>query len=358
MRNISINEKMGRYARGELEFIIKDRNGNVINTIRDHNIVKIFAKEIISHRIPFSKTWDPDAGTEGDWVDNEVDPDEDFAVKYILFGASFDENGVPLDTNDPRYYTTDSVTGIPVPIRLEPGAYYEGGLINAIPIAEPTRPLQRVESVEFEPTYQPAGTPLLQEDVRAMNNIVMFETTLRLDDYNGFGASDSDYFTITEVALAAGKTLGTVGACEKLPREIFLEGLAGGTDVTAGEAGDDLPIPATANGGDVITLDEIADVDLIREGDQIKIVSLETDSSGNYGNLDQVTPFYLVISKSSTGRELQLDRTPADSSQTPIVGDIGVYRDTLRLFSHRILKSPVKKSGDFEIKVIWRIIMS
>jgi hypothetical protein len=350
-RKTVITERFGRKLKGELEFIIKDRHGNVIDVIRDHNIVKIFAKEILSHRMPFSKIWDPEAGTEGDWVDSNLDPDEDFAVKYILIRASFDEDGVPLDTNDPRYYTIDSVTNLPVPVRLEPGAWYNGGLINAIPIAEPDRPLKRIENVEYEPTYQPAGTPLLQEDVRAMNNIAMLETTLKADEYNGFGASESDYFTITEVALAAGKTLGLVGACEKTPREIFLEG-------TTGSGGDDAPMPGLASGGDIVTIDDPNDADIIRQGDQIKIVSLEEDSSGQYGDLDQVTPFYLVLAKSSSGQELQLDRVPANSDQVPIEGAIGVYRDTLRIFSHRILQSPIKKSADFEILCRWRIIFS
>jgi len=355
MKNISLNDKMARYAKGEIEFIVKDRNGTVINTIRDDNIVKIFAKEILSHRMPFNKVWDPDAGTEGDWVVSGIDPDDDFAVKYILFGASFDSDGVPLDSNDPRYYTIDSVTGIPTPIRLEPGAFYDGGLINAIPIAEPTRPLKRIESISYEPSYQPAGTPLLQEDVRAMNNIVLLETTLKADEYNGFGASDSDFFTITEVALAAGKTLGLVGACEEDPKTIFLEGISGSA---GSEEASEEPIPTVANGGDVVTLTDVSAAETIREGDQIKIVSLEPGSDGEYGDLDQISPFYLVLSKSTTGLELQLDRVPADSDQNPIVADVGVYRSTLRIFSHRILKSPVKKTSDFEITVRWRITFS
>jgi hypothetical protein len=117
-------------------------------------------------------------------------------------------------------------------------------------------------------------------------------------------------------------------------------------------------MPATATGGDVVSLDNLSDVEIIREGDQIKIVSAEETSDGTYGDLDQITPFYLVLAKSSTGKELQLDRVPADRDQNPIVGNVGVFRDTLRLFSHRILKSPVKKSGDFEILVRWRIILS
>jgi len=350
MKKTVINEKLSRYYKGEIEFEIRDRHGNIINIIKEDNIVKIFAKEIISHTIPYSKTWDPDAGTGGAWVDNTIDPDEDFAIKYILFGASFGDNGVPLDTNDPRYYTQDSVTQLAVPIRLEPGAWYNGGLINAVPISEPDRPLKRVENVSFEPTYQPSGTPLLQEDVRAINNIVLFETTLKLDEYNGFGASDSDYFTITEVALAAGKSLDLVGACEKTPRELFLDGSAG-TESGA-------PIPATANGGDVITINSSSDAELIKEGDQIMVVSATEDSGGAYDTLDQISPFYLVLDKSTTGREITLDRVPADSDQTVISGDVGIYRDTLRIFSHRVLNSPLKKASEFEVVCRWRIFLS
>jgi len=118
------------------------------------------------------------------------------------------------------------------------------------------------------------------------------------------------------------------------------------------------PIPSEATGGDVVNIDNVADVDLIKQGDQIKIVSLAEDSSGEHGSLNQISPFYLVIAKSTTGKELQLDRVPADNNQNPIVGDVGVYRDTLRIFSHRVLKSPIKKSGDFEILTRWRIILS
>jgi hypothetical protein len=122
--------------------------------------------------------------------------------------------------------------------------------------------------------------------------------------------------------------------------------------------GDDSPIPSTATGGDVISINDVANAELIKEGDQIKVVSLSADSSGAYGDLDQINPFYLVLSKSSTGLELQLDRVPVDSTQTPITGDIGVFRDTLRIFSHRILTSPFKKTSDIEVLVRWRLIFS
>lgn len=336
------------HAKGEIEFIIKDRNGVVVDRIVEHNIVKIFAKEMLSHRLPSSEIWDPNAGTgQGDWVASGLDPDEEFSARYILLGASFDENGVPLDVEDPRYYTRDPVTNTFVPVRLGPGAEYEGGLINAIPLSEPDRPLKRVENIDFEPSYQPAGTPFIQDDVRAINNMLLVETVLQLDEYNGFGLTDSDFFTITEVALAGGAKFGLLGSCEKTPRELFLEGDAS-----------DTALLASASGSDVISLDpSVTDVDLIKEGDQIKIVAAGT-SVGDDAELDQVNPFYLVLAKQPGGRDIQLDRTPINSSNDPITGAIGVLRDTLRIFSHRILKSPVKKSADFEITIRWRIIFN
>jgi hypothetical protein len=333
-------------TRGELEFIIKDRNGNVIETIRDHNIVKIFAKEMLAHRLPSSEKWDINAnGGTGGWVSTGIDADEEFAARYIIFGASFDENGLPLDSDDDRYYTTDPTTGSTVPIRLGPGAEYEGGLINPILISEPSRPLKRVEEIDFEATYQPAGTPLLQEDVRAINNIVKLQTTLQLEEYNGMGVTDSDFFTITEVALVGGRKINAVETCDCSPRDLFLEGT--GSSNAA--------LSCIANGTDVISIDPTeTDVDLIKEGDQIKIVA---DGSGTT-SLNQTNPFYFALSKSVGGRDIQLDRTLVDSSNTPITGSIGVYRDTMRIFSHRILNSPFKKSSNFVIEVRWSIVMS
>lgn len=332
---------------GVLEFIVKDRQGNVVDRRREKNIVKIFAKEILSHRLPFSKIWNPVGGTgSGAWEDSGIDPNEEFAAKYILFGASFDANGVPLDVNDDRYYTTDPVTNTRVPIRLGVGAEYDGGLINAIPIAEPNRSLKKIESIGFEPTGQPAGTPLLQEDVRTINNIVTLTTTLRLEEYNGFGLTDSDYFTICEVALAAGRTIDTSPCCECDPKDIFLQGNADGT-----------PIAVTANGTDVVTiLPTETLVDLIKQGDQVKLVG--SAGSGGTDPLDQVTPYYLVVSKLAGGRDIQLDRVPTDRAQHPITGTIGAYRDTLRIFSMRILSSPIKKSNAFEIICKWSILFS
>jgi len=350
--NVPSERIRGRDYKGEIEFIIKDRNGNVIDRHVEPNIVKIFAKEMLAHTLPFSKVWDPEANTGlGDWVDSTLDPAEDFAAKYILFGASFDDDGVPLDSNDARYYATDDVTGGVVPIRLLPGADYDGGLINAIQIAEPDRPLKRIESQSFEATYQPSGTPFLQADVRAVNSILVLETTLKSSEYNGFGLTDSDFFTITEVALAGGKELGAVGACECTPRELFLEG-------TEGSEGLDNPLPIIMSGGDTVTLDpSVVDVDLIQEGDQVMIVS-ESSNIKSLERLDQISPFYLVVSKSTTGRDIVLDRVPVDSDQNPITGTQGIFRDTLRIFSHRILLTPVKKSGDFEIITRWRIIFN
>jgi hypothetical protein len=338
----------GDYARGEIEFIFRDRNGQVLERRVEHNLVKIFAKEILAHRMPYSKVWDPAAGSgAGAWVSSGIDALEEFAPKYILFGASFDENNVPLDTNDSRYYTQDPVTGIYIPNQLGVGAEFEGELINPIPLAEPNRPLKRVENITFSPTYQPAGTPLLQADVRAMNNIVMLETTIRLDEYNGFGLTDSDFFTITEVALAGGRIIDSSEACDKTPRECFLEGSVDGDGLLA-----------SANGSDVITIDLSETlVDLIKEGDQIKIVAAGGTAATNE-ELNQINPFYLVTSKSIGGHDVQLDRVPVDANNNPIVGPVGVFRDTLRIFSHRILSSPVKKSNNFEIIVRWKIIFS
>lgn len=334
--------------KGEVEIEYRDRLGNVLHSHREPNLIKIFAKEILAHRLPHSRVWDPaSSGGTGDWVSSGIDVLEELSAKYICFGASFDENNAPLDSSDDRFYTLDAASGAYVPVRLGAGAEFGGGLINAIPIAEPTRPLKRIERVYFEPSYQPAGTPLQQDDVRAMNNVVVMETTLRKDEYNGFGLTDSDFFTITEVALVAGKELGESGACECDPHDLFLEG-----------SGDDA-IQATATGAATITIapSESAYVNTIKEGDQVKIVAAGATVNDDE-DLDQISPFYLVISKAVGGSDITLDRTPVSSDGTPITGTIGVFKDGFRIFSHRILKSPVKKSADFEIVVRWRIIMS
>lgn len=344
---VSLPEAYGHNLyKGSIEFEIKDKNGNIIDSYSENNIVKIFAKEILSHRLINSKVWDPNGGTgAGAWVTHSIDIDE-FAPKYIVFGASFDESGNPLDTADTRYYTFDEVSNSFVPIRLGVGAEFDGGLINPVPIAEPSRPLKRVERVYFEPSYQPAGTPLLQADVRAINNVCVFETTLTSDEYNGFGITASDYFTITEVALVGAAEVGAVGACECDPRDIFLTGESG------------LPLLAYAGGTATVSLDpSVTAVDLIKEGDQIKIVQVGSTASED-AILDQVSPYYLVISKALGGRDITLDRTPVDSNNVPITGSIGVYRDGFRIYSHRVLRAPLKKSADFTITARWRIIFN
>lgn len=336
-----------RRYQGEIEFIIKDRHGRVLNTIRQPNIVKIFAKEILAHRLPYSKVWDPNAASgAGAWVTHNIDIEE-FAAKYIVFGASFDEDGNPLDTSDSRFYTEDSVVGGFVPISLGVGAEFDGGLINPVPIAEPTRPLKRIERVFFESSYQPSGTPLLQEDVRAINNIVVLETTLRKEEYNGIAGTTGDFFTLTEVALVAAEEVGTVGACECAPRDIFLTG-----------SGDGDSFLASASGTATVSLDSSeSEVDAIKEGDQIKLVEAGSTAEAD-SVMDQLNPYYLVISKALGGRDITLDRVPVDADNNPISGDVGVLRDGFKIFSHRILRSPVKKSEDFEIVVRWRIIFN
>lgn len=332
--------------RGEVEVIVKDRSGRVISVQREHNIIKIYAKEILAHRLPYGKVWDPNGGTgAGAWVAHSIDLEE-FAAKYIVFGASYDVNGNPLDTADTRYYTPDSTIGGYTPISLGTGAEYDSGLINAIPIAEPYRPLKRIERVYFEPSYQPAGTPLLQADVRAVNNIVVLETTLTKEEYNGFGTTANDYFTITEVALVGAAEIGSVGACECNPRDLFLTGDAG------------IGLPATASGTATISLDSsTTNVDIISEGDQIKIVKPNTTAAADE-DLNQLNPYYLVVNKAVGGRDITLDRTPVDIDNNALIGEIGVLRDGFRIFSHRLLKSPIKKSSDFEVVVRWRIIMN
>lgn len=336
-KTVVLHEKIERECFGEVELEYRDPiTKEIVHTQRENNIVKIFAKEIMSHSVPYSKIWDPEASTgQGAWVEN--DPYDDYKLKYILLGASFDENGIPLDANDERYYERDEVTGLYKPKKLLPGADYDGELINAIPIDEANnRPLKRIENVYFEATYQPSGTPLLQPDVRAVNNILVVETTLRPDEYNGFGLVESDHFTITEVALAGGIEIGTVTDCDIMPRDLFLEG----------------PYSGVASGGDVVTLTEPSSLDKLSKGDQIKLVPVGTGTGTD--DEEQVTPYYLILDKAPLGSDMTLDRTPIEGSSV-IAGDVDVYRDSLRIFSHRILDTPAKKSASFEVVIRWRI---
>lgn len=349
-KTLLLQEAVPDTYRGELEFIFRHPvTKQIYRRVRDHNIVKIFAKEMLAYRLPHTKIWDPNGGTgSGAWIASGIDPSEELSAKYIIFGASFDENGAPLDTVDSRYYTLDSVTGTYIPNRLGVGADYDGGLINAVPISEPSRPLKRIERIYFESSYQPAGTPLLQEDVRAMNNVVVLETTLQKDEYNGFGLTASDFFTVTEVALAGGKELNSVGACECTPSELFLEGKSDGTAITI-----------TASGTSTVTISaaDNAYINTIKEGDQVKIVDAG-DTAGDDSAIQQVNPHFLVVTKAVGGSDIVLDRTPVDSDNNALTGQLGIFRNTLRIFSHRILKTPFKKSVDFEIIARWRIIMN
>jgi hypothetical protein len=333
--------------KGEIEFIVKDKQGRVVQHIRQPNIIKIFAKEIFSHRIVHNKVWDPTANSsQGDWVTTGLNLD-DFSIKYICFGASFDNNYASLDTSDSRFYTYDNITGSYNPKQLGNGAEYDGGLINPIPIAEPNRPLKRIERVFFEPSYQPAGTPLLQSDVRAVNNIVVFETVLRQNEYNGYGLL-SDEFTITEVALVGAPEIGSVGSCDCDPHSLFLVGDTNGN-----------PLPGVATGSATISLNDPTNI--IREGDQVKITHVNgTDGSTSGDPVDQVTPYYLVLSKAGTGRDLVLDRTPVDVNGDPIPLNypVGVVRDDFRIFSHRILKVPLRKTSDYEVTCRWSLILN
>ena len=343
----NLNESLGGNSyKGEIEFIVKDKHGRVVETHKQPNIVKIFAKESFSHRIAPANIWNPNGNSgAGAWEANGLNLD-DYSVKYMVFGASYNpSNYAPLDVNDTNFYKVDSILGGSYPIQLTPGATNGGGLIKPIPVSEPNRPLKRIERIFFEPSYQPAGVPLLEDDVRAINNIIVFETVLRKEEYNGVGTVDSSFFTITEVALVAAPQIGSIGSCDCDPRSLFLEGVEHPTD------GSVTPLPAVASGSATINL--VAPTTLIVEGDQIRL----TNATGT-STLDQVSPYYLVISKSGSSSELVLDRTPVNSNNTPLTGNIGVMRDSFRIFSHRILNIPVKKSADFEITVRWTIILN
>lgn len=352
--------KPGDGTVGVIEFIIKDKNGNVVDHIVEKNVIKIFAKEMLSHRLPSSEIWDPSAnGGSGGWVNNNIDPDEEYSVRYILFGATFDSSGTALGTDDTRFYQQDAVTGQFVPIRLTPSASNDGGLINAIPISDPDRPLKRIESVSFNNTYQPTGSPLVDSDVRALNNVVVFETVMNTDEYNGFSNTASDFFTISEVALAGGRRFdSSVGSCGLVPRDLFLQGVDSTTgSVTSTEY--EVSVAAIANGTNVISIDSsepASSVSLFKKGDQIKIVDRD-GTQDSHDDLNQINPYYLVIGTSG-GRDLELDRVPVDTNGAALVGGIGVFRDTLKIFSHRILSTPVSKSESFEITSRWTIVFN
>lgn len=348
MSNVTLPEIHNtKEMKGSVSFIIKDKLGNVIDVLEDHNIIKIGMKEVIPHRITPPRVWDPIGGTgAGDWVDIGIDIDE-FVPRYIWFGASFDDNNQPIGTSDTRFYYYDSTTNSFKPNQLSPGAAFNGGLINPIPIADPDRPLKRIERVFFEPSYQPAGNPLNNDDVRAINNIMFIETTLRLDEYNGFGNSTNDYFDISEVALVAAREVDLPGACECDPRVIFRQGQT-----------NQIPLIATANGTDTISLtSEMSSyATLIKEGDQIQIVASGGTSDAE-GIGTQPNDFYMVISKSTGGHDLTLDRIPTSLGNVPISGTIGVYREGHKIVAHRITSPIIRKNSAFTVTCRWKIII-
>jgi len=361
---VNFKDRIAKDLHGVVEIIVKDLNGNVVQHEKHNNIIKIFAKESLAHRLCPPRHWDPTAGTgSGAWVDNSFSI-EDFAARYIVFGASYDASGNPLDTNDARFYKIDPVTQAYVPKPLSPGAlpystgvdengnadpnWYlkSGDLINPIPISYPNRPLKAVERIYFESSYQPAGDPNLDPAVRPLNNTVVFETTLTKTEYNGFGNTASDYFTISEVSLVCAPEVEVATVCNCPPRDIFLLGHADG-----------LPLQANiAVAGSTVSLTETTAeyIDYIKVGDTIKIVSADSTAAAN-NELDQLNPFYLVMSKVSGGVDITVDRTIRNASSTPITGAVGVFKDEFRMFSHRILQTPVKKSSDFEVIVRWSI---
>ena len=341
---------------GILEFIVKDKNGNIIDHIMEKNIIKIFAKEMLSHRLPSTEIWDTTAnGGLGAWVPSEIDLNEEYSARYIIFGASFDENGTPLGTNDTRFYTQDPVTGQFVPVRLDPSADFGGGLINAIPISGVERPLKKVESINYNNTYQPTGNPLIDASVRSINNILVVESTLTTAEYNGFTGIGGDFFTISEVALAGGRKLGNVGQCGLIPSDLFLQGKEPEVSGVNFESAVDIVL----NGSNVITINSsepTVSVELFKKGDQVRIVN-NGGTQDNYNTINQINPNYLIVDTSG-GRDLVLDRVPVDQDGTTLIGNVGLFRDTLKIFSHRILNTPVQKSQSFEILCRWTIIFN
>jgi hypothetical protein len=149
--------------------------------------------------------------------------------------------------------------------------------------------------------------------------------------------------------LAGGAAIDTVGACECDPYVLFLEGVNGEMDQQ---------IAVTMNGSSTVSIDPsvaAADVNRIVEGDQIMLVDEPTGTEEEYDTMSQVSPYYLVTSKATGGRDVVLDRTPTNSSGTALTGTAGIYRSTLRLFSQRILSVPFQKSVDYEIIVRWYV---
>jgi hypothetical protein len=137
--------------------------------------------------------------------------------------------------------------------------------------------------------------------------------------------------------------------CNCPPRDIFLLGHTDG-----------LPLQANiAVAGSTVSLTETTGeyINYIKVGDTIKIVASDSTAAEN-NELDQLNPFYLVMSKVNGGVDITVDRTIRTANNTPITGAVGVFKDEFRMFSHRILQTPVKKSSDFEVIVRWSINMA
>lgn len=337
---VTIKEKIDtKGVAGYFHVIVRcAKTGEIVTEHINKNIIKIFAKESIAHSIVPANIWDPIGSV---WTPHSLDL-ELYRPRYIVLGASFDENQLPISGIDSRYYNQDNINGGFIPKQLTPGATNNGGLINAVPIASPSRPLKRIEKIWFEPSYQPAGSPNLYDDIRAINNVVVFQTTLLSHEYNGISGTSGDFLTITEGALVAAPEVPVLGACECDPRTIFLTGDSNG-----------LAFGAIASGGSTITLDNsVVNINDIKEGDQIKIVDYGA-SPNTTSTLNQPNQYYLVINKSIGGHDVTLDRTLVDTTNTPITGNVGVLRDDFKMISHRILSSPVKKTADFIIDLRW-----
>jgi hypothetical protein len=346
--SIKLPEQVKDY-RGEIQIEVRDRKGQLVNSYTDHNLVKVFAKEILAHCMAPRQIWDPNANTGvGGYVDSGVS--DDYFPKYIIFGASYDDTtGQPLDVQDTRYYLKNLTSNSYVPVKPDVGADNGGDLIHPVPISEPDRPLKRIETISFVPSYQPTDSPLLSGDVRAINNVLVLETVLRLNEYNGFDNTNADFFTICEVALAGGKQLDNSGVCNCPPKQLFLEGV--------GDA-NNAPITCITSGTATISIESnvsTGDAALINAGDQILITQLEGTGTEPYNTLNQVQPYYLVTAKSIGGRDLTLDRVPVDANNNPLTGNVGVFRSSLRIFSQRVLTVPFKKSSDYEISIKWII---
>lgn len=326
---------------GFVHITIKNtKTGEIVSDTIEQNVIKAFAKEVFAHSIIPNKIWDPITDA---WVNHGIETDL-YKIRYMTFGASFDENGEPLGGLDTRYYIPNNITGGFDPIRLNAGINNDGDLINPIPISYPSRPLKKIEKIYFTPSYQPSGNPIIFDDIRAINNVVVFQTTLRSDEYNSLSSTGGDYLTITESQLVAAPEISGNTICDCSPRNLFLNGDSNG-----------LAFDAVTSSSQTITLaTEVVNVNDIKEGDQIKIVQ-QGSTPDTQNIVGQVNPYYLVVSKQVGGRDITLDRTPVNSNGDVLNGSIGVLKDDYKVFSHRILRAPFKKSETFEVDIKWII---